>query len=184
MSWTKLLFLFFVLRSASFPRKFPISYLRFVNFNSNAPETVPSSVCAYYLCSRAFWGGNRKKKDIKQEEGQRDMFHVLLSTTLLNQNETNLWFESFRALERSSNWPQYALHEAVGRATEPPEGDWSKYALQSEQQLMSSNRLEWENPNNGWDDFKCYRDSASASVIVAFSSISEYKLSRSHRASA
>lgn len=31
-----------------------------------------------------------KKKDIKQEEGQRDMFHVLLSTTLLNQNETNL----------------------------------------------------------------------------------------------
>lgn len=85
-----------------------------------------------------------KKKDIKQEEGQRDMFHVLLSTTLLNQNETNLWFESFRALERSSNWPQYALHETVGRATEPPEGDWSKYGLQSEQQLMSSNRLEWK----------------------------------------
>lgn len=143
MSWTKLLFLFFVLRSALFPRKFPISYLRFVNFNSNAPEMVPSSVCAYYFCSRAFWGSN-KKKDIKQEEGQRDMFHVLLSTTLLNQNETNLWFESFRALERSSNWPQYALHETVGRATEPPEGDWSKYGLQSEQQLMSSNRLEWK----------------------------------------
>lgn len=84
----------------------------------------------------------RQKNTIKRRRRPTRYVSCALINNFIKPKRNKFMIWKFRALERSLNWPQYALHEAVGRATEPPEGDWSKYGLQSEQQL-NENSEQW-----------------------------------------